>query len=48
MAIQSVSLPDIDLSSLSTEDRAKLNEAFQNLVEIINDLVQKVNKEHPT
>ncbi len=47
MSIEALNLPDIDLTSLSDEDRAELNQALLLLTQKINEIVSTVNTEHP-
>jgi len=47
MSIEALNLPDIDLTSLSDEDRAELNQALLFLAQKLNEIISTVNTEHP-
>jgi len=47
MSIEALSLPDIDLKSLSEEDKAELNQALLLLVQKLNEIISAINAEHP-
>lgn len=47
MSIESLNQPDIDLKSLSDEDRAELNQTLLLMVQKINEILNIVNTEHP-
>lgn len=47
MPIPPIELPDLDLKSLSDEDKANLDNFIAELLRKINEIISAFNTEHP-